>query len=141
MQALGLILNMATRQVTFQTGNIASIDVEPCSVHSVLHLEHKIVVTEVQCPDSEVEALQDWFPKLFSPGIGMYSGPAHKIRLKPDAIPHRSRMCEAPFAFIEMAREEIESMLKDGLLENIYCSDWVAPQWIFQLVSIKQYSQ
>ncbi len=60
---------MATGQVTFQTSNIASIAIEPCSVHSVLPSEHKIAVTEVQCPDSEVQAIQEQFPKLFSPGI------------------------------------------------------------------------
>ncbi|MCP4336999.1 MAG: hypothetical protein GY679_04100, partial [Mycoplasma sp.] len=126
MKAMGLILNMATRQVTFNTGKIAPITVEPCSVHSMFPLEHTIAVTEVQCPDSEVQALQDRFPKLFSPGIGLYTGPEHKICLKPDTIPHRSRMREAPFAFIEMAREEIESMLKDGLVEHVNRSEWVA---------------
>ncbi len=110
---------MATGQVTFNTGNIASVTVEPCSVHSVLPLVHTIVVTKIQCPDSEVQALQECFPKLFSPGIGLYTGPENKICLKPYAIPHRSRMHEALFAFIEMARDEIESMLKDRLVEPI----------------------
>ncbi|MCP4338306.1 MAG: RNA-directed DNA polymerase [Desulfobulbaceae bacterium] len=49
------------------------------------------------------------------------------IRLKPDAIPTRARMREAPQAYAQLAAEEIESMLKDGLCERVKASNWVSP--------------
>ncbi|MCP4341644.1 MAG: hypothetical protein GY799_22880 [Desulfobulbaceae bacterium] len=49
------------------------------------------------------------------------------IPVKPDAIPCHSRMREAPQAYAQLAAEEIESMLKDGLCEHIKTSNWVSP--------------
>ncbi|MCP4341267.1 MAG: hypothetical protein GY799_20880 [Desulfobulbaceae bacterium] len=49
------------------------------------------------------------------------------IRLKPDAVPTRSRMREAPQAYAKLASDEIESMLKDGLCERTKASNWVSP--------------
>ncbi len=57
------------------------------------------------------------FPQLFSEGVGMYNGRSHKIQICSDAILHCSRMREPPIAYAKMASDEIESMLKSGLIE------------------------
>ncbi|MCP4337402.1 MAG: DDE-type integrase/transposase/recombinase [Desulfobulbaceae bacterium] len=77
--------------------------------------------------DPELDKLTWKFPKLFTEGVGIYSGEEHSIRLKPDAVPTRSRMREAPQAYAQLAADEIESMLKDGLCEQIKSSNWVSP--------------
>ncbi|MCP4344125.1 MAG: hypothetical protein GY795_01190, partial [Desulfobacterales bacterium] len=46
--------------------------------------------------DPELDNLIKKFPKLFSEGVGIYNGEEHRIHIKPDAIPCRSRMREAP---------------------------------------------
>ncbi|MCP4353966.1 MAG: retroviral-like aspartic protease [Desulfobacterales bacterium] len=48
--------------------------------------------------DPELENLISKFLKLFTEGVGIYSGEEHVIHLKPDAIPCHSRMREAPQA-------------------------------------------
>ncbi|MCP4365213.1 MAG: RNA-directed DNA polymerase, partial [Planctomycetes bacterium] len=77
--------------------------------------------------DPELENLISKFPKLFTEGVGIYSGEEHVIHLKPDVIPCRSRMREAPQAYAQLAADEIESMLKDGLCEHVKTSNWVSP--------------
>ncbi len=59
-------------------------------------------------------------------GVGIFTGEEHRIRLKPDTIPTRLRMQEAPQAYAQWAAEEIESMLK-GLCERVKTSNWVSP--------------
>ena len=104
MQALGLILNMGTSEATLPkagisnpNGNMVSLQCKPMSVHSVIPLDRTITdkLSDSQL-DPEIQSLESKFPKLFSKGIGLYNGPEHQIRLKPDAIPHRSRVREAP---------------------------------------------
>ncbi len=77
--------------------------------------------------DPELENLISKFPKLFTEGVGIYSGEEHVIHLKPDTIPCHSRMREAPQAYAQLADNEIESMLKDGLCERVKTSNWVSP--------------
>ncbi|MCP4340457.1 MAG: hypothetical protein GY799_16600, partial [Desulfobulbaceae bacterium] len=77
--------------------------------------------------DPELEKLTWKFPELFTEGVGIYSRDSHTIRLKPDAVPTCSHMREAPQAYAQLASDEIESMLKDGLCEHIKSSNWVSP--------------
>ncbi len=77
--------------------------------------------------DPELDNLIMKFPKLFTEGVGIYSGEEHVIHLKPDAIPCQMRMREAPQAYAPLAVDEIESMLNDGLCEGVKTSNWVSP--------------
>ncbi len=49
------------------------------------------------------------------------------IHFKPDVSPCHSRMREVPQAYAQLAADEIESMLKDGLCEKVKTSNWVSP--------------
>ncbi|MCP4341805.1 MAG: hypothetical protein GY799_23720, partial [Desulfobulbaceae bacterium] len=77
--------------------------------------------------DPELDNLTRKFPKLFSEGVGIFNGEKHRIHVKPEAIPCHSRMREAPQAYAQLAKEEIESMLQNGLCERIRTSNWVSP--------------
>ncbi len=83
--------------------------------------------TKLREDDPELEKLTQKFPILFTEGVGIYTGEEHVIHLKPDKIPTRSRMREAPQAYAQLAADEIESMLKDGLCERVKASNWVSP--------------
>ncbi len=56
----------------------------------------------------ELDKLTWKFLKLFTEGVGIYTREEHVIRLKPDVIPTRSRMREAPQAYAQLAANEIE---------------------------------
>ncbi len=43
--------------------------------------------TKLHEDDPELEKLTQKFPKLFTEGVGIYSGEEHVIHLKPDVIP------------------------------------------------------
>ncbi len=68
--------------------------------HVIQNAVNRALSTKLHEVDNpELDKLIQKFPKLFTEGVGIYSGEEHQIRLKPDAIPTRLRMWEAPQAY------------------------------------------
>ena len=62
-----------------------------------------------------------------SPGdIGHYRGVQHPIRLKPDSVPVRQPVRRIPFAYQTDVKEQIQRMLKNGIIEKSV-SPWASP--------------
>ncbi|MCP4339004.1 MAG: hypothetical protein GY799_09000, partial [Desulfobulbaceae bacterium] len=117
-------------EISQTTSNIYTVLPEPMVEKHVIQtcaLDGSVSTMLSVDGDPELEKLTRKFPELFTEGVGIYSGDSHTIRLKPDAVPTRSRMREAPQAYAQLASDKIESMLKDGLCERTKASNWVSP--------------
>ena len=67
------------------------------------------------------------FPGLVSEDLGTFKGPAHCIKLKPDAVPHAVRVRPIPLCYREAAEKEILLMDRLGIWEKVKQSEWVHP--------------
>jgi transposase InsO family protein len=143
MKRLGLTLNMAEGSIqriipdlNSQQGDIVNVRIGHSQegISEVVLSKTTNSLAEVhsatarlQTQTDPIDRLVSKFPDLFTEGVGVYHGFQHSIRLKENSVPKRSRMREAPLAFADMAKSEIELMLRDGLVERISRSDWVSP--------------
>ena len=128
MQSLGLILDMATGTSSQSSDKTYLPYCEPSIRDFVIkNREISVAMKVLHTPDLVLDSLVRKFPALFSSGVGLYTGKPHIIRIRSDAIPHRSRMREPPLAYAKMASDEIQNMLDQDLVEKIDTSDWVSP--------------
>lgn len=97
-----------------------------------LHVEPlsrlKQVVNSVsESRELQVGKLVDRFKDVFEPGEGKCcKEPAH-LYLKKDAIPVFKRARPVPLALRDKFREELDRLIKNGVLEEIDYSEWAAP--------------
>ncbi len=85
-------------------------------------------ITEVTSPEQLMSSLNDEFPTLFDESkIGELNGFEYKITLKPDAKPKVFKLRHPPEAMKGDVKQELDSLLKDGIIQQIDKSEYVHP--------------
>lgn len=51
----------------------------------------------------------------------------HKVKVREDAVPVRQRLRRLPFAVRQAVSDELDMMLKEGIIERIDASPWISP--------------
>lgn len=77
--------------------------------------------------DSDVEQLCNDFPNVFSGRLGTFTKRKISLKVKPDTIPIYCKPRPVPFALLGKVEEEIDNLVKLGILEPIDISDWGTP--------------
>ena len=85
----------------------------------------------ISCDQSEVVKeiynLRCRYKELFSGGLGRFTGGAATLRVRAGATPVFQRARPVPYALRERIDEELDKMLKDGVIEPVDASDWASP--------------
>lgn len=75
----------------------------------------------------EINNLLHRFEELFTGGLGRYSAGKASLRLREGAVPVFHRARPVPYALRERIDAELDRMLRDGVIEQVDCSDWASP--------------
>lgn len=67
------------------------------------------------------------FPKLFSPGPGIYNSPMLELYVKEGTKPQALKVRHVPFAIRGAVEEEIKRLVKLKHLEKVDASEWATP--------------
>lgn len=67
------------------------------------------------------------FPKVFKAEIGKLTNFKHEIRLKEGACPKIFKARNIPITIRDEVKKELESLVKEGIIEKIESSEWVSP--------------
>lgn len=78
-------------------------------------------------PEKLLDSLVKEFPKLFSSGIGKIPNFQHKILLKPNSKPKQQKLRHPPIAMRQAAKEDLDSLLEEDIIEQIVKSEYVHP--------------
>ena len=70
------------------------------------------------------------FPKLFNGLLKKYKGPLIQLDLLENAVPSRTRAYPVPRAHLKVFKEELNHLVKIGVLEPAKHSEWIAGTFI-----------
>ena len=70
------------------------------------------------------------FPKLFDGQLKKYKGPLIQLDLLENTVPSRTRAYPVPRAHLKVFKEELNRLVKIGVLEPAKCSEWIAGTFI-----------
>ena len=76
--------------------------------------------------NSIIELLQK-YEKLFDGTLGKYTGSVYTIELKEDAKPYHAKPLPIPTIHEPTLKNEVNRLIKIGVLKQINNSQWVAP--------------
>lgn len=94
---------------------MVSLKVSPC-------------INRMSISSLDTQRLENLYPNLFRSGIGRIPRASHRIRLKTDYAPFSiSQPRPVPLAKKAALSQAIEQMVRDDLIEQIPCSEWVHP--------------
>ena len=83
-------------------------------------------VTPSGTPQDRIEkAIAD--SEVFDSSVGRIKGVQAKLKVKSDAEPRFFKPRPIPFAIKDKVAEEIDRLVKEGVLEPVEFSDWAAP--------------
>lgn len=71
--------------------------------------------------------LKQEFPELFMEGLGEYKGPEVSLNVRADAVPRYLRARPVPFPQKQQVKEELQRMVKEGVLTPVTYSKWATP--------------
>ncbi|XP_049886688.1 uncharacterized protein LOC126381229 [Pectinophora gossypiella] len=74
-----------------------------------------------------VDEYQLGYKELFDGGLGRYTGGKATLRVRDGAAPVFHRARPLPYALRDRVDAELDSMLRDGVIEPVDCSDWASP--------------
>ncbi|KAL0821292.1 hypothetical protein ABMA28_005891 [Loxostege sticticalis] len=75
----------------------------------------------------QIDPFRQEFPELFKEGLGQYNGPEVSLQLRPDAVPKFLRARPVPFPLKQQVIDELNQMVKDGVLTPVKYSKWATP--------------
>lgn len=67
------------------------------------------------------------FPEVFTSDVGVLKNYVHKIKLKNDAIPIAHKTRSIPLLKREPLKRELERLEKQGIIQAVETSEWLAP--------------
>lgn len=59
--------------------------------------------------------------------LGCVSGFVHKVKIRDNAVPVQQKLRRLPFAVRQSVSEELDKLLKAGIIEKIDASPWISP--------------
>ncbi|XP_047523574.1 uncharacterized protein LOC125062003 [Pieris napi] len=65
--------------------------------------------------------------ELFSEGLGRFTGGVARLRVREGAVPVFCRARPVPYALRERLDDELEGMLRAGVIEPVESADWATP--------------
>ena len=74
-----------------------------------------------------LQAILSQHANVFLPELGMVKGVTAKIHVDPQACPRFCKPRSVPFAMKQKVEEELERLLKEGIIEPVQFSEWAAP--------------
>ncbi|XP_047999709.1 uncharacterized protein K02A2.6-like [Leguminivora glycinivorella] len=74
-----------------------------------------------------VDVLLDRYKEIFDGGLGRFNGGEIQLRLRDGAVPIYCRARPLPYALLRRVDNELDSMLRDGIIEPVDSSDWATP--------------
>ena len=74
-----------------------------------------------------VPSLKKEFPDIFSDGIGKIKSITGEYRLKDKAVPRYLKARNVPYALRDKVEEEIDLLVKEGVLSPVKSSEWATP--------------
>jgi hypothetical protein len=75
----------------------------------------------------KLHSLLDKYDDLFDGTLGTWKTTPVELELKPDATPHHSRAYPVPHSQEKQLREEVERMVKLGVMRKVNRSEWASP--------------
>ena len=77
--------------------------------------------------DSSLEKVLKKHSEVFRDELGTLQGFKAKIHIVPNVAPHFCRARPVPYALRSLVEEELERLVKQGVIEPVTYSDWAAP--------------
>ena len=74
-----------------------------------------------------LQAILSQHANVFLPELGMVKGVTAKIHVDPQACPRFCKPRSVPFAMKQKVEEELERLLKEGIIEPVQFSEWATP--------------
>ncbi len=85
-------------------------------------------IRNIETTPPELQALIEKRSALFKEDSGLnYTGPCARFEFKKDSNPRFFRARPVPYALAAKVEEEIDRLLKQGILEKVHYSEWAAP--------------
>lgn len=83
-------------------------------------------IDQVRC-NSYLELLAKEFPKVFSKGLGKYTGTPISFNLDPQVAPRHLKLHMVPFTLKAKVDVEINKLIAQGVLEPTDHAHWETP--------------
>lgn len=80
-----------------------------------------------QMASSELQRLLDNYSDVFQDGLGLIRGYEAKICVDPSAQPRYFKARPVPYSLKVKIEEQIEKLLKEGVIEPVQYAEWAAP--------------
>ena len=65
--------------------------------------------------------------EVFQEGLGTLRGYSANIHVDPSAMPKFCKPCGIPYAYKLKVKEELDQLVKQGIIEPVQFSYWAAP--------------
>lgn len=77
--------------------------------------------------NTELSTLLSRYNELFTEGLGRFRGGKAKLRVREGATPVFCRARQVPYALQDRVDEELDAMLRAGVVEPVESADWATP--------------
>ena len=77
--------------------------------------------------ESKLQQMLDKHPQVFQNELGKVKGTTAKLFMDPEAVPKFFRARPVPYSLRDKVEQELDRLVRDGVIEAVQFSDWAAP--------------
>nr|XP_029719642.1 uncharacterized protein K02A2.6-like [Aedes albopictus] len=99
----------------------------PATIAAATSVPERVPAELPKVSTADVKALVQRYANLYDDSIGKIRGLSAKLRLKPDTVPVYIKARPVPFSLRGAVEQELEKLVKDGVLEKVNHSAWATP--------------
>ncbi|XP_062713385.1 uncharacterized protein K02A2.6-like [Aedes albopictus] len=99
----------------------------PATIAAATTVPERVPVELPKVSTADVKALVQRYANLYDDSIGKIRDLSAKLRLQPDAVPVYIKARPVPFSLRGAVEQELEKLVKDGVLEKVNHSAWATP--------------